>query len=412
MPDLICKARYFRIGNPAPKNSCFKGTVTPKSIFGGSGSYFSYIQRYNDKGKEDSLIDYTGRYGCTMTSDGYLDTEEKKKAFKEKGLECLSKEGSVVYEIICSMESYEKASDYSLTNQDQFSAVVTRIMPSYIRSLGLDPNNVSWWEDFHPENRTSITPHPHIHLLFFENEPSHTFDHLYGKLPRKSLNDFKRMFGNEMIKRQDYGKYRELFDEIDLTKRHVLEKVQHINFENVESVKDLYAILPDHGRLQINSAHMAPYRDVIYKVVDNLLETKQCKKAWSDYKDALLEYDYQINRNSYSKVSDRSDNEIARTRNQIANMILKGKKDITYETRYDRVLSNDNHSYKEGNKGEIYKDPSIVRDRLSSRNPDKVMTKGISAFLAQRQREIEQEIEEFLEMNKEEEMDKGYSYGM
>ena len=40
------------------------------------------------------------------------------------------------------------------------------------------------------------------------------------------------------------------------------------------------------------------------------------------------------------------------------------------------------------------------------------MTKGISAFLAQRQREIEQEIEEFLDMNKEEEIDKGYSYGM
>ena len=167
MPDLICKARYFRMGEKAPKNSCFKGKVSPASIFGGSNSYFNYTERYNDSDKEKaSLIDYTGRYEHTMTSDGFLDTEEKKKAFKDKGLESLSKEGSVVYEIICSMENYEKASNYSLTNQDQFSAVITKIMPSYIRSIGLDPRNVTWWEDFHPENRTSITPHPHIHLLF------------------------------------------------------------------------------------------------------------------------------------------------------------------------------------------------------------------------------------------------------
>jgi len=36
MPDLIMKARYFKIGQSAPRNSCFKGTVTPSSIFGGS----------------------------------------------------------------------------------------------------------------------------------------------------------------------------------------------------------------------------------------------------------------------------------------------------------------------------------------------------------------------------------------
>ena len=107
MPDLICKARYFRMGEKAPKNSCFKGKVSPASIFGGSNSYFNYTERYNDSDKEKaSLIDYTGRYEHTMTSDGFLDTEEKKKAFKDKGLESLSKEGSVVYEIICSIDCY------------------------------------------------------------------------------------------------------------------------------------------------------------------------------------------------------------------------------------------------------------------------------------------------------------------
>ena len=405
MPALICKARYFCIGEKAPKNSCFKGTVSPASVFGGSSSYFNYTERYNDGDKEKgSLIDYTGRYEHTMTSDGFLDTEEKKKAFKDKGLESLSKEGSIVYEIICSMENYEKASDYSLTNQDQFSAVVTKIMPSYIRSIGLDPKNVTWWEDFHPENRTSITPHPHIHLLFFENEPSHTFDHLYGKLPRKALNDFKRMFANEMIKRQDYGRYSEIFNDINMNKAKVLDRVMHINFDNVKTVKDLYAILPEEGRLQINSFHMAPYRETIFKVVDDLLKSKKCRESWRSYVDALERYDDMIDSQNRYEISTRKETEIIKIREKIANAILQGKKDFIKDSTYEKILSNENHRSIDGEKGKTYKDPDIVRDRLSSRKPEPHVNRLINGLLAQRQKEIEQEIETFLDMDN----DKGY----
>jgi len=416
MPDLIVKARYFKIGQFAPKNSCFKGTVTPSSIFGGSNSYFSYTERYSDieKDKGGSLLDYTGRYGYTMSSEGLLDSEEKKKAFKQKGMECLSKEGSVVYELIVSLKDFDTADDYHLSNQEQFSIAIDRIMPSYIRSLGLDPDNVSWWEDFHPENRTSITPHPHIHLLFYENEPSHSFDHLYGKLPKKSLNDFKRMFANEMIKRQDQSKYRELFDDINISKTKVLNRVRHIDLDKVKTVKDLYAILPDKGRLQINSYHMAPYRETIYKVVDHLLESRDCRKQWNSYKEALQRYDSMNSHRYWSpetgdyywQRSDRGKREITKTKKQIANLILQGKKDFIRDNSYDRLLSNDNYRSADGDKGKIYKDPSIVRDRLSSRNPDRSIRKGISGFLAKRQKEIEKEIDQYLGK------DKGYGMSL
>lgn len=413
MPALICKARYFRIGQKAPKNSCFKGTVTPVSIFGSSNSYFNYTERYNDKAMENSsLIDYTGRYKNTMTSEGFLDSDEKRKAFKEKGLECLSKEGSVVYEIICSMESYEKADEYSLSNQDQFSTVVSKIMPSYIRTIGLDPKNVTWWEDFHPENRTSITPHPHIHILFYEDEPSHSFDQLYGKLPKKALSSFKQMFANEMIKRKDYSRYRDTFKDIDIMKRKIIEKVRHINFENVKTVKDLYAVLPEEGRLQVNSVHMKPYRDTIYKVVDDLLESKQCRQCWHSYVDSLKRYDNMINNQNYYEVSSRGETEIAKTRQQIANLILQGKKDVVKDNSYERILYNENYKSADGDKGKTYKDPSIVRDRLSSRSPSVSLKKGINSLLARRQREIENEIEEYLGMYKKKEMDNGYEISM
>ena len=53
-----------------------------------------------------------------------------------------------------------------------------------------------------------------------------------------------------------------------------------------------------------------------------------------------------------------------------------------------------------------YKDPSIIRGKLSSRNPDIPIIKGIGSLLSKRQREIEKEIEQYLDR------DKGYSYSM
>ena len=402
--QFINKARYFRIGQQAPKNSCFKGTVTPQSIFGGAGSYFDYTERYAGK-ENDSLMSYTGRYGATVSSDGNLESKEKIEAFKQKGIKALSKDGAVCYEFILSMKDYDTASSYSIVNQEQFSSVIKMIMPSYLKSIGLDPNNVSWWEDFHPENRTSTVPHPHVHILFFENEPTGTFDRTYGKLPKRSLDDFKRMFSNQLLKREYSGRYRELFEDINVSRQKILEKTKHTDLSRVGNLKELYAVLPSSGRLQINSANMIPYREAVYSVVDSLLSSKECREEWKNYLDALDRYDREIDSKAGSSVSARKDAEVGKIKEQIANLILSGRKGYEEENSYEKVLENTNHKESEGNKGRIYKDTDIVRSRLSGRNSSLPVKRLVNGLLAQRQREIEQEIDQYLDQGKGYSMD-------
>lgn len=398
MADLLCKVRYFKIGEQAPKNSCFKGIVTPESIFGGAGSYFNYCERYVDK-ENTSLMKYTSRYGFTYSDDGYLDSKEKKQAFIDKGKESISKEGSIVYEIVCSLADYEVASKYDLTGQEQFAAVTSVILPRFLTTIGLDPNNVSWWQDFHPENRTSTSPHPHIHLLFFEDEPTHTFDRSYGKLPKKALNKFKMMFASEMIKREDQSIYKDLFNDINFSKRNLLNNIKHTNFDKVDSLKDLYAILPKSGRLQINSANMAPYRQEVYKVVDKLLESKECKEVWKQFIDSLDKYEYLINQKVDSNISSRKDVEITKIKEQIANAILSGKKVFMEENKYENMIKNVNYKSSDGTKGQTYKDKDIIRNRLNHRNSGLATKRMINGLLAKRQNEIEMEIEQYLNQN-------------
>ena len=398
MIQFINKARYFRIGQPAPKNSCFKGTVTPQSIFGGAGSYFDYTERYVGK-ESESLMNYTGRYGATVSSDGDLDTKEKIETFKEKGIEALSKEGAICYEFVLSMKDYDAASNYNIANQEQFSSVIKTIMPSYLKSIGLDPDNVSWWEDFHPENRTSIVPHPHVHILFFENEPTGTFDRSYGKLPRKDLESFKRMFANQLLKREDLSKYRDLFNDINVSRTKILDQMKHIDLDKARTVKDLYAILPKTGRLQINSANMVPYRETVYRVVDGLLQSKDCANQWREYLNALERYDSQIDSKTGENISSRMDTEIGKIREQIANLVLSGRKGFEEDNSYEKILENRNHRDIEGDKGRVYKDNDIVRSKLAERKSTVPTARLINGLLAQRQREIENEIDQYLQQH-------------
>ncbi len=394
--QFISRARYFRIGEKAPKNSCFRGTVTPESIFGGSGSYFSYTERYVGK-RCDSLMNYTGRYGSTVSSDGELDSEEKIDAFRKKGLEALGREGAVCYEFVISLKDYDTASNYAIVNQEQFSSVIKTIMPSWLKSIGLDPNNVSWWEDFHPENRTSIVPHPHVHLLFFENEPSGTFDRSYGKLPKRALGDFKRMFASRLLKREYSGRYRQLFDDINVSRKRILDRTRHADLSKVKDLKDLYAVMPSSGRLQINSANMIPYREAVFRVVDSLLESEECADEWHSYLEALQRYDSYIRDESGNDVSSRKDFETAKMRDQIANHILSGRKGFRMDSS-DEIPAENNGSSKAGGRRS---DSASGYGSLAApvKEPSNSAKKLISGLLAKRRREIEQEIESYLNQN-------------
>ena len=204
------------------------------------------------------------------------------------------------------------------------------------------------------------------------------------------------MFGNEMLKREDQGVYRDLFNNINESRRFVLDNLKHTDLNKVKTLKDLYAVLPKSGRLQINSANMAPYRETVFRVVDDLLNSKECKETWDNYLFSLDRYERQVNRKAGSDISSRKDMEISKLKDQIANYILSSRKGYLEENSYGSVLKNRNYNISEGNRGKEYKDASIVRGRLSTRNSTVSTKRAINGLVAKRQREIENEIDQYL----------------
>ena len=166
MPEAINKVWFYEVGRTAPKGSKYKGIITSESLFGtGSKSTFMYNSRYAKEDDEDiqseTLFDYTKRYygknnNFTMSSDGPLDSDEKIQAFIEKGKLSMKDDGSILWEFVFSPKDISTSDRYKLSNQNDYANVIQSIMPAYLKSCGFDPENVTWWEDYHPDNRTSI----------------------------------------------------------------------------------------------------------------------------------------------------------------------------------------------------------------------------------------------------------------
>lgn len=403
MPEAINKVRYLIVGNPAPPNSRFKGTVTADTIFGSGMSVFNYSSRYAKEESDqdfnyESIFDYAGRYAdnkinFTMSSEGKLDTKEKIASFIEHGKSVLDKDGQILWEFVFSPKDIETSDKYHLSNQSDYAAVISKIMPGYLKQCGFDPNNISWWEDYHPDNRTSIEPHPHIHIYFFENNQERT----RGKLKQKDLNLFKRLMANEMIKREDKSQYREIFNNVNMNKAKILNYSKKFKLNEIESVKDLYRVLPSSGRLQYNSANMIPYRKAIDRVVNEILNSDECKDAWESFQKSLSQYEELSNRINGGNLSLRKQTETKKLKVEIANYILSEKKNFIEENSYENITRDSS--------GRSFSRKTI-KQNMDSRGQNTVKIKRfINGMVAQRQREIEDEIEEFLRN-----IQKGYEY--
>ena len=402
MPEAINKVRFLIVGSSAPKNSRFKGTITSDSIFGSGVSVFNYSSRYaKEEGDKDfdfdSIFDYSGRYkdnkiNYTMSSDGKLDTRDKMSNFIENGRMLLDKDGAILWEFVFSPKDITTSDKYNLSNQNDYATVISKIMPNYLKQTGFDPNNVVWWQDYHPDNRTSIEPHPHIHLYFFEKDQERT----RGKLQKKDLNLFKRLMANEMIKRQDKTKYNKLFNDINTNKKMIIDYSKKFDLTKIKSVNDLYKTLPSKGRLQYNSANMIPYRKAIDNVVNDLLNSDECHDVWLSYNNKLSEYEDLVNKINGDSLSTRKETEINKLKVEIANYILSERKNYADESNQYKYSKSTGMSGKTFNNSN-----STTRYRYTDYSiPVKAF---VRTALTHRQREIEKEIEEFLKS-----INKGY----
>lgn len=331
----IHKLRFLVYGSQPPRGSRFKDTLDTDSLIG----YTKYTDRDVAKGNEkelgrrkDGYLGYTSSHhkDSTISSEGVIDTKEKREELYRKLSSAFSKKGDIFYEEIISLESHEEAERLSLgESARQWEPLLNEVLPKVFRHRGFDPDNMLWTADLHTN-----TQHPHVHLLFMEKE--HTIDR--GKFTKSDMKYLKRQLLSALERRQSYcdrleASADDVFRNKDKQFRHLMSDVEQSLLDNKNiQLTELLKALPKRGRMQYNSYNMKDYRPLIDNYIDHLIRTdKKAKASFEKLMETIDRLEANINDAGNEKISTLKEAEMRKIYERIGNMILQKAKDPDYK---------------------------------------------------------------------------------
>lgn len=331
----IHKLRFLIYGSQPPRGSRFKDTLDTDSLIG----YTKYTDRDDAKGNEkelgrrkDGYLGYTSSHhkDSTISSEGVIDTKEKREELYRKLSSAFSKKGDIFYEEIISLESHEEAERLSLgESARQWEPLLNEVLPKVFRHRGFDPDNMLWTADLHTN-----TQHPHVHLLFMEKE--HTIDR--GKFTKSDMKYLKRQLLSALERRQSYcdrleASVDDVFRNKDKQFRHLMSDVEQSLLDNKNiQLTELLKALPKRGRMQYNSYNMKDYRPLIDNYIDHLIRTdKKAKASFEKLMETIDRLEANINDAGNEKISTLKEAEMRKIYERIGNMIVQKAKDPDYK---------------------------------------------------------------------------------
>lgn len=339
---VINTFRFLEYGKPAPKGSRFKGTITTESLLGWSA--YTERDKAADTKKERTMheggiLGYTSQDDSirTFSSDGWL-TKDKMKNFKKKLASSFNKNGDICWDTVVSLRNYQDSYQSNMYDVNDYAAIVSKLLPGYFKSIGLDPNNMIWWMNYHNNKKN-----PHMHIVFMEQVHTRT----KGKLAQKYLDKYKGMWLKELGLREEFAKKfnkapKDFFKEKDALKKDMLTKIDmEINSRTLTS---FYRTLPKTGRLSYNSKPMKAYRRQIDQIIKALLQDKEVLPIYKQWFDKVETLDNFQNALANDDISNFKDTELDKLYTRIGNMILDNAKYKETETKheYDLYFSKEN----------------------------------------------------------------------
>ena len=321
-PLVFQKLRFNVYGQEAV-HSRSKETLDTESLIGWYG-YTSDERSANKKAelKKDKMgwLSYTSRNlgENTYSHLGWL-TKDKIDSFKSQLAQAFKKDGDVFYDTVVSFRDFETAYRNGFKNAADYARVYKKIMPSFFRKIGLDPENMIWWIGYHDD-----TDNPHCHVTFMEKK--RTRENIM--LSRKELSMWKMSVQAELGLRNRFKEMegmdsREYFKMKDKAKTEVVVGAANliVDLRNA-NIEKLYRSLPRTGRMQYGSRNMLPYKKMIDHIIEEILKDEVVAQKYDAFMEKCERLDEIRNEANGTRLSNIKEAEKKKLFKEIGNLIL------------------------------------------------------------------------------------------
>jgi hypothetical protein len=185
-------------------------------------------------------------------------------------------------------EGYGKRNVYDWI---QAKDLLSKTLPAFFRSVGLDPDNVVWYAGLHTN-----TDNRHIHLSFFEKEPrvydkkAKAYRYRKGKLPMAKVADLKMAIEKSYLSPVEGAKrVRRLMEEG--ARKAVTGDICRDSHSERVLLRKLYEEIPQKGDLGYESENMDPFRGDIDALSDLVLSNSGLSGEWERLQKEMEERD-------------------------------------------------------------------------------------------------------------------------
>ena len=263
-PLVIARIRYYP--SDSPKRSFYSSNV--------KDDYATYIDKGISAGF--SYMDYAGnpeKSSGIFNQDGIM-TKADKQLLRDK----LRTTESNIWDLIISLET--DAKDKMDTYKDAYE-MVRKCLPKFLKNAGFNPDNVTWYAGLHTN-----TDNRHVHISFFENEPTFynakkkKYCYRKGRVSLDYINDLKADIENHFnIDKASLIELRKiLLDEVkDTIKNKPISELQnHLK----PYLKRLYADIPLKGKIGYDTPNMDLIRPYVDCVTEILLASSTNREAY------------------------------------------------------------------------------------------------------------------------------------
>lgn len=331
-PNVLVRVHYYEKGSEGRD-------------FYSSSKKDDYVN-YIDKGvrQTTAVKDYVGYADDKDKSSGIFNSNglvsmKDKKVLRER----LRSTDSTIWDCVISFKE-----EYGLSNRnspEDARKLLTKLLPSFFKSVGLDPKKTTWYAGLHQN-----TDNRHIHLSFFQDEPNmydrKTKGRKYrrGKLPISKVDAFKLAIErNYMSPVEGAKRVRNLAIE---EAHRVVSKSFEKNKENIAILcKAIYERLPNKENISYESKEADSVRKDIDSLTNIILEHEYIAKPYRKLLEEASKRDQEMTKACLSNNIDpapylykpKFEKDLKR---RVGNVIIKELSSKKKEERTKRTLIN------------------------------------------------------------------------
>lgn len=285
VPYVNCKIKYYENEYTLSRNSA------KQEKYGKARQFYSCKQsngedylKYVDKGSKQKIdyVEYSGdneKSSGLFGKNGLMSLKERQALRKQ-----LRATNSVIWD--CLLTFQPEFGQRYCNDYEQACDLMRKEFPRFLKSAGLNPQNVTWYAGLHTNKN-----HRHIHISFFENEPTRVRAHKkdlqfsHGKIPLPCINQFKLRAELALT---------DVAAELKIARKEVTSLCKNVLFSRDSQIKYnnefqkqimlLVEKLPAEGRLGYDSENMKPLRPIIRQIVDVAMKAnKPWYKAFTSF---------------------------------------------------------------------------------------------------------------------------------